>query len=276
MVKKSWKGTYINANNGLQVIKEWFDSNALSLNTSKTTVVPFSLRSSGLQSPQSSFRLKIHHSDCSSQNCECPILTESSEVKYLGITIDQHLRWNKHITYLCNRLRKTIYIFVILRSYLPINILRLIYLALFQSILQYGILGWGNACISNLTPLILIQKRIIKICLNKPIDYSSELLFTDFNVLKIKQIYYIALLIFMHKNRNKFKLYHHKYGTKRSDFIRLEEPKCFTSTALSHGTYFGPRLYNKIIDKHPNLENFSIRNFKNSVRNLIFKEYILI
>ncbi|KAJ4448724.1 hypothetical protein ANN_00115, partial [Periplaneta americana] len=87
---------------------------------------------------------------------------------------------------------------------------------------------------SNLTPLILIQKRIIKKCLNKPIDYSSELLFTDFNVLKIKQIYYIALLIFMHKNRNKFKLYHHKYGAKRSDFIRLEEPKCFTSTALSH------------------------------------------
>ncbi|KAJ4437668.1 hypothetical protein ANN_17813 [Periplaneta americana] len=55
-----------------------------------------------------------------------------------------------------------------------------------------------------------------------------------FRMAGANEIYYIALLNFIHKNRNKFKLYHHKYGTKRSDFFRLEEPKCFTSTALSH------------------------------------------
>ncbi|KAJ4426581.1 hypothetical protein ANN_26379 [Periplaneta americana] len=47
-------------------------------------------------------------------------------------------------------------------------------------------------------------------------------------------IYYIALLNVIHRNRNKFKLCRQKYGNKISDIIRLEEPKCFTSTALSH------------------------------------------
>ena len=41
------------------------------------------------------------------------------------------------------------------------NFIRIVYLALVQSIIQYGILVWGGIGKSNLTPLILLQKRII-------------------------------------------------------------------------------------------------------------------
>ncbi|KAJ4431472.1 hypothetical protein ANN_20070 [Periplaneta americana] len=41
------------------------------------------------------------------------------------------------------RLRKTIYKFVNLQCYLPIRVLRNVYLAIIQSIIQYGIIVWG-------------------------------------------------------------------------------------------------------------------------------------
>ena len=94
----------------------------------------------------------------------------------------------------------------ILRSYFPVNVLRIVYLALVQSIIQYGVLGWGGIGKSNLTPLILLQKRIIKICLHKPLDYPTTLIYQEFGVLNIEQIYkyiyiYILLCYFQKKSK---------------------------------------------------------------------------
>ena len=79
---------------------------------------------------------------------------------------------------------------------------------------------------TNLTPLNLLQKRNIKICLHKPIDYPTDQLFKEFKVFNISQIYLNVLLKFMHKNLNSFKQYSHNYSTKGLDTFRLFEPKC--------------------------------------------------
>lgn len=269
---KTWQETYDNSNIGLSTIKHWFDSNLLSLNTSKTTVVPFSLTTVSMKS-DSNLNIKIHIHDCKELSCNCPIVKESSEVKYLGIIIDQHLKWDKHVTYLCNRLRKLIHFFVILRSCLSLDSLRLIYLSLIQSVLQYGILGWGSAFSSALTPLIILQKKIIKICLKKPIEYPSELLFSDFKVFQIHQLYYYVLLCYIQKNYVKFPKHTHNYETKRSNFINLLETKCFTTKGLNHSNNFGPRLYNRTMDKYPHLQNYTIPKFKKSIKYVIHNEY---
>ena len=146
------------------------------------------------------------------------------------------------------------YYFIQMRNYLTISILRIIYFALCQSVIQYGILGWGCASNTNLTPLNLLQKRIIKICLHKPIDYPTDQLFKEFKVFNIRQIYLNVLLKFMHKNLNSFKQYSHNYSTKGLDIFRLFEPKCITITEFNH-SIFGPRLYNKFITKYPDTIN---------------------
>ena len=166
-----------------------------------------------------------------------------TQVKYLGIIVDQHLKWNKHISFLCNRLCKTIHKFSILRSYLPVNVLRIVYLALVQSIIQYGILGWGGIGKSNLTPLILLQKRIIKICLHKPLDYPTKLIYQEFGVLNIEQIYKYILLSYFQKNRNNFKIVPHYYSTRKNEVYFLQETKCHTTAGMKHSINFRPRLY---------------------------------
>ena len=63
---------------------------------------------------------------------------------------------------------------VILRSCMPTKILLLIYIILIQSIINYGITSWGCAVKTHIKPLELIEKKIIKICLNKTQDCSTK------------------------------------------------------------------------------------------------------
>ena len=149
--------------------------------------------------------------------------------------------------------------------------MRIIYLVFCQSVKQYGILEWG--CVSNttLTPLNLLQKRIIKICLHKPIDYTTDHLFKEFKVFNIRQIYLNVLLKFMHKNLNSFKQYSHIYSTKGLDTFRLFEPECITTTAFNHSSIFGPRLYNKFITKYPDTINVSNAHLKK-----VCKQFVLL
>ena len=101
-------------------------------------------------------------------------------------------------------IRKIVYKFVLLRSYMPLATLRMIFLALIQSVTQYGIVAWGSLVYYYLKPLILLHKRIIKICLKRPIDYPTNLIYTEFNVLTIDKIYKQNLLVFIHKNLKQF------------------------------------------------------------------------
>ena len=45
--------------------------------------------------------------------------------------------------------------------------LKIIYSSLVHSIIQNGIIGWGGAHQCILMPVILLQKRIVKICIYK-------------------------------------------------------------------------------------------------------------
>ena len=123
---------------------------------------------------------------------------------------------------------------------------------------------------SVLNPLIILHKRIIKICLNKKIEYPTELIYSEFNVPTIEILYQIKLLAYYHKNYTKFKSNQHIYSTRRQQtFIPLIEPKCNTSAAMRHCTGYGPRLYNKLISQHPNLLNMNNYQFKKEINKLL-------
>ena len=85
-----------------------------------------------------------------------PVLPAS--VKYLGIIIGQHFKWDKHIAHISTRLHKTMQKFVICLF------------SLVQSVIEYGIIAWGGITKTIPNPLFLLQKHIIKICLRKSLD----------------------------------------------------------------------------------------------------------
>ena len=65
--------------------------------------------------------------------------------KYLGIIFDNNMRWNEHMEYIYNKTKYLIFIFYKLAKLMTTGTLRMIYYALFHSIISYGIIAWGDA-----------------------------------------------------------------------------------------------------------------------------------
>ena len=63
---------------------------------------------------------------------------------FLGITIDKHLQWNNHISNLSLKLSKTIGFMNWVKHLVPRYCLKMVYYALINSHLNYGILVWGH------------------------------------------------------------------------------------------------------------------------------------
>ena len=72
------------------------------------------------------------------------------------------LSWNPHIRQLELKLARCCGVLFRLRKFLDSKILKLIYYALFESIVTYACEVWGNSNVNNIDKLIKLQKRAIR------------------------------------------------------------------------------------------------------------------
>jgi len=82
--------------------------------------------------------LWIHNCN-DSKNCNplyCRHIKEIPNIRYLGVVIDNNLRWNLHINNVVVKLRSILYTFVKLRGILPLQTIQNVYFAFYQSIFQ--------------------------------------------------------------------------------------------------------------------------------------------
>ncbi|KAJ8967703.1 hypothetical protein NQ317_004203 [Molorchus minor] len=129
-------------------------------------------------------------------------ITSAEKVKYLGIYIDRHLKWDFQIRSMVQKLRGLLYKFVQLKQILNISHLKIIYKALVESILSYGIIGWGGVGITYMRTLYTLQKRIIKLILGKDILFPTDILFQECDLFNIRQLYCYTSMIYQHKFRD--------------------------------------------------------------------------
>jgi hypothetical protein len=124
---------YDNAERGLLAAKRWFDQNRLTVNLNKTKHMPISLRAD-FDPPD--LQLRLH--TCGGVNgcvtCEC--VQRVTEYRYLGVFFDHRLNWSGHVQYLRSKLRKYVFIFSNLSKILPPPLLRNVYFAYVQSVIQ--------------------------------------------------------------------------------------------------------------------------------------------
>lgn len=244
----SWEETFKKAKAGMNKIKYMLDINVLTLNADKSHYIAFSI----YNDPQCvKENLIIHENSCKrTPNCNCKLFIKpSGKVKYLGIYIDSHFKWNDHINYVVGKLRKCLYKFYQLREFLPLKLLKTVYSALIESILNYGILIWGAAYKNSLEPLYIIQKYILKIIYKKPKIYSTEQLFIDLQLLTVRQLFIKRVITYMQKSDNNYKKpLPHWIQTRSQTLKKVIFPKTQNNAAKHHISYIGPKLYNKIPD----------------------------
>ena len=164
---KTWEFARLNMITDLNVIGNWFANNQLSLNTKKTTFLTFGAYITSIPDD-----IQIHING--------EFIERASSVKYLGVIMDCHMRWEEHVKLILRKTRYLLYVFRKLARFMSGNIMLTIYYALFHSITNYGIVAWGGVDNGILKPLDNLRNRLLKIILygnrnlKKPLDIKSS------------------------------------------------------------------------------------------------------
>lgn len=171
------------------------------------------------------------------------------------------MKWNRHICELVKRIRKCIYIFIRLRNILKLNNLKKVYYALVQSLIQYGIIGWGGAYEKIVSPVKVVQKLIIKVILKKQPTFPSATLFKIFKVPKIEDLYKkdSILQIFKENLIKKFKLnssLRHKHN--------IQIPLFSTQQMHNNYIYKGIKYFNSLPEEIKKITDFV--SFKKKIK----------
>jgi len=99
-----------------QIMKEWFDSNLLSLNFDKTYYMQIITKNKFLN------KINIEHDN--------KMILQTNFVKYLGITVANTLSWKQHFDTIIPKLNKACYI-IRSKLYLSNDALKMVYYAFF-------------------------------------------------------------------------------------------------------------------------------------------------
>ena len=80
-------------------------------------------------------------------------LAQKDHIKYLGVLMDEHLKWSPKISAVSKKISRGIGILAKLKNFLDVKLLTNIYYSLVYSHLSYGIQAWGSACPTELKKL---------------------------------------------------------------------------------------------------------------------------
>ena len=145
--------------------------------------------------------------------------------------------------------------------------IKLIYYAYVQSLLQFGIIAWGAAYKSTITPLQINQNSIIKSAMRKNKMYPTKYLYTEFQVLNIRQLYLKKLIIYTHINKATIlENINHTYNTRLSSNVGITGPRLLKSCNATSSSYLSHIVFSKL-PKHLTNPQCSIETFKNQLSN---------
>lgn len=274
----TWDGVKTKAEMGLNKIKHWLDANLLTLNNSKTKFLTFSLTAAGQSNIK---KIKFH-------NCINPIdcftcsdtIEGTASIKYLGLHIDQFMKWDTHASVIVGKIRKLFYKFYQLRELVNKKILVNIYKSLVESIINYSLVIWGGAYDNVLHSVRVTQKRILKIIFEKPNLYPTELLFKDSNLPDIDTLYIISSINFVYRSGHLRQRINYVHDTRSTAKKQIKTPKPNNSAYIKFVDYTGVKLFNLLphsVKEINNYKKFKIKSKLYILNNLIdFKNLLKI
>ena len=252
-------------NSQLEELSVWLKANKLSLNVQKTYYMVF-------------HRAKIKNDQQSNIVMNNVCLQRTNNLKYLGVVIDHKLNWTHHIAYVKNKISKGIGIMYRARNCLTKNSLRKLYFAYIYPYLIYCIEIWGISPQTHLKPLLLLQKKLVRIMTFSTYYAHTDPLFKDMEILIIDRLVIHRIGILMYKLNsghlpkvlcNFFKKNNeiHNYNTRTKDMFRIShESQTFSSV--------GAKIWNALSIKID--VNVTLIKFKNSLKVYLLSNSLVI
>jgi len=256
-------------NNQLIFVNSWLCANKLSLNVDKSSFVIF-------HPPQKKMNYNLNI-NINSEN-----LKQETQIKYLGIMLDNNLNWKPHVSFISSKIKRNIGIICKARHYVNLDILRNLYYSLIYPYLTYGILSWGHTFQSTTSPLLILQKKVIRLMTFSAFQAHTQPLFFELQILKFPDLVFLYTALFMYDYHNdnlpiSFKSYFtrvnqiHNYNTRLASKNSYALPKARTNYGKYNIKFSGVTVWNSINEYTKALSN---QKFKDQLCNDIFSSYI--
>jgi len=246
------------ARQALKGLYDWTVCNRLSLNTEKTSVMLFTNRKQCVETP-------------SLLNINGCFLHFESDVRFLGVKLSPKLDFATHVDLVADKLAKVAGIFHRIRDYVDVNTMISLYYALVYPHLTYCSIVWSGCSLTVIRPLLVAQKKVIRLVNNQDYLAHTTPLFLSSGILKFEELSDFLLGIHMYKlnARNMVAHRQHEHFTRNrydasTPFHRLTQ----TQRAVS---FRGPQVWNDIPQNIRDSE--TLNAFKCSYKSLLLSRY---
>jgi len=231
-------------NSDLICLAKWFAINRLSLNINKTNFILFC----NMRKRYDKNKVVVLFNGTPVTQVQC--------AKFLGVYIDEHLTWDKHIQQVAAKVSRNVGILQKLRYNIPQFCLMMLYNCFVLPYLHYCCVVWGCTSMNKLNPIILLQKKCVRIIANTDPRAHTTFLFKKFSLLKVNEICDFQTALFMFKFTKDrlprtFSNYFiratssHHYSTRSSQSGYLI-PSVKTTVRQRNIRYRGPVIWNKL------------------------------
>uniref|UniRef100_A0A1B6M063 Reverse transcriptase domain-containing protein n=1 Tax=Graphocephala atropunctata TaxID=36148 RepID=A0A1B6M063_9HEMI len=221
----------VKAYEGAGALQQWFDNNRLSLNIKKTQIIEFQI---SCRSKKDALNFFIDETEA----------IPSAGAKFLGIFLDENLKFYQQIDNVCKRLGSGIFVLKRLTTFADSKVLLAAYYGLIYPFLAYGVAVWGHESVRSVC-IFKLQKRALRVIFRKPHRFSCRSLFRDNDILTFPSIYIFNTVLFVRKNYHLFVsgLSTHQHNLRGN---RIAIPSHRTGFFEKHLIYNGTRLYNSL------------------------------
>ena len=145
------------ANLQLQKINQWFISNKLSLNVSKTMSSFFYKLSKRDNILLPLLKLNINNSEIERPEC----------LKFLGVLLDENLCWKEHIKYIESKISKNIRLLYKAKPCIDKHSLLSLHHSYIHFYINYGNIAYGSTARTNLKKYTVNRNMLSELCVVK-------------------------------------------------------------------------------------------------------------
>lgn len=176
----------------LQSIYSWFCANKVSMHFGKTVTMLISSPQKRRHLPTKELNIKIN--DGQSDH----VLNQVSDFKYLGVTLDQCMNFNDHVSNVVKKISKAIGILKYCR-FLPRPVLLNLYNSIVLPHFDYCSTIFYPTSSHNMVRLQRLQNRAMRVILSASPHHHIEDMLNDLKWMSVKQRFVFNHLVFMWK-----------------------------------------------------------------------------
>ena len=243
-------------NSELNKLVSWTNQNKLQINSKKTELIIFTN--------------KVFTSTNSDVQFCGENLNFGNSCKFLGVSLNNSLRFAQHIGSVVDKISKHTGIFYRIRDKLPLKARFNYYYGFIYPYLSYNVVVWGGTYEIHLKPLIIQHKRFIRTMADAAARDHTSPLFLKFGLLKFSDIYRFNLLQRMFKEiqNGNFSVDHSRFTRNRN----LAAPTFHRLSLSQHAFSFsGPSHWNALPNYLRIIPKF--RNFKRELKSYLLDQY---